>query len=160
MANSVICQGCGKLVSVEEKVVFNKQSYHLECAQQAKDRKELLDYICKIFHFKKPGPIVFRQLKSYLEKYPHYTYKGIHQALSYYYEVLNRPVKDEVRDWGIGIVPHIYDQAQEYYYGIQKQQERVAEEISQALSAEPEIKKIVITKKEKKQKDIYDLENL
>jgi hypothetical protein len=69
-------------------------------------------------------------------------------------------VKDEVRQWGIAIVPKVYDQAQEYFTNIRLRQERVAEEISDALSAQPEAQTIVIKKEPKKKKELYDLENI
>jgi hypothetical protein len=156
----VLCAHCDDFVSKEEAVKYEGKNYHPQCVETRKERDELLAYICKILEFKAPGPVVFKQLNQYFSQYPHYTYKGIQQALYYFYEVLKKPVKEEVRQWGIAIVPKVYDQAQEYFTNIRLRQERVAEEISDALSAQPEVQTIVIKKEPKKKKELYDLENI
>jgi hypothetical protein len=155
----VLCAECDDFVSKETKVRFNNKNYHPECAQKAQEKKELNDYICRKFAFKKPGPRVNSQITKYLEMYPYYTYKGILEALQYFYDVLNRPVPEKIDAMGIGIVPSVYDDAQKYYYSVAAKQERVAEEISEALSAEPQ-ETVIIIKKKKKEKKFYNLDEL
>jgi hypothetical protein len=105
---------------------------------------------------KAPGPRIYAQLKSFLEKYPHYTYEGIKQALMFFFEVQKKPI--DKANQGIGIVPYVYDSAQEYYNNITKRQERVATELSTALSVASQ--EVVVKKQQKKKKSLYDMENL
>ncbi len=62
------------------------------------------------------------QLKRFLGPQYNYTYKGIHQALLYYYDVTKHYVDMEFNN--IGIVPYYYDKAQVYFKKIEKARER------------------------------------
>ena len=154
--NIVKCSFCGNGVLKVEAERYKNKNYHAECAELQKQREELTEYICRLFSLKAPGPRIYTQIKSFLEKYPHYTYKGIKQALEFFYEVQKKPI--EKANQGIGIVPYVYDSAQEYFNGITMRQERVATEISSALSTVAQ--EVKVKKPEKKKKSLYDMENL
>ena len=62
------------------------------------------------------------QLKTYLGPKYHYTYKGIHHALQYYYEVTHHPISMEYNT--LGIVPYCYEKAQQYYSKIKEARDR------------------------------------
>lgn len=49
----------------------------------------------------------------YLGPKYNYTYKGIHHALQYYYEVTRHPISMKYNT--LGIVPYVYSKAEEYY---------------------------------------------
>ena len=66
--------------------------------------------------------MIARQLKLYLGPKYNYTYKGIHHALQYYYEVTNHPI--QMRFNTIGIVPYVYNRAEEYYKKISEARTR------------------------------------
>lgn len=156
MASIVKCSLCGNGVFKADAQRHKNKNYHVECLEVQLAKEELVDYICRLFSLKAPGPRIYTQIKTFLDKYPNYTYKGIQQALVYFYEVQKKPI--EKANQGIGIVPYVYDSAQEYYNNISMRQERVATELSSALSVVS--KEIIVKKKEKKQKNLYDMENL
>lgn len=86
--------------------------YHKNCATIKKEKIKLDEYICKIFQLKAVGPVNNRMMKEFVEKRG-YTYNGIYKALQYYYEVRKHSIdRAEER---IGIVPFVYNDAQEYY---------------------------------------------
>lgn len=154
--NIVKCSYCGTgVLKVDAKRHKNK-NYHADCLKIQLDKEELTDYICRLFSLKAPGPRIYTQIKTFLDKYPYYTYKGIKQALVYFYEVQKKPI--DKANQGIGIVPYVYDSAQEYYNNITMRQERVATALSSSLSIESQ--EIVVKKQEKKKKILYDMENL
>jgi hypothetical protein len=156
MANIVKCAFCGNGVIKAEAERYKNKNYHSECLAQLHAKEELTTYICRLFTLKAPGPRIYAQLKSFLEKYPHYTYEGIKQALMFFFEVQKKPI--DKANQGIGIVPYVYDSAQEYYNNITKRQERVATELSTALSVASQ--EVVVKKQQKKKKSLYDMENL
>ena len=153
---TVKCALCGLEIEKTEAIRYKAKNYHFDCEKKQEEKDNLYDYVCKLFSLKAPGPRIYSQLKQYSIQHPEYTYKGIIQALEYFYVVQNKP-KDKANG-GIGIVPYVYDAAQEYYNKKEKRQERVAENIVNSLEAQP----IIIKVKEKKQekKEIYDLDNL
>lgn len=154
--NIVKCSLCGNGVLKVDAQRHKNKNYHAECLAQQIDKEDLTDYICRLFSLKAPGPRIYTQIKTFFDKYPNYTYKGIKQALVYFYEVQNKPI--DKANQGIGIVPYVYDSAQEYYNNISMRQERVATALSSSLSVATE--EIVVKKQEKKKKSLYNIENL
>lgn len=96
---------------------------HLAChekaeahkTQEERDYDQLVRYINDIFNINEPYPKILRQIKEYKEKY-NYTYTGIYKTLVWWREVKGKPF-DNV-NYGIAIVPYIYQEATEYYYAI------------------------------------------
>lgn len=101
---------------------------HIECAEHAeeqltqeeKDKRELDDYIMKLFGTDFVEPRVQKQIKKYIE-INKYTYSGIKKALIYYYEVKHGNL--EKANGGIGIVEYIYSEAYRYYKSIWEAQQ-------------------------------------
>lgn len=154
--NIVKCAFCGNGVFKVDAKRYKNKNYHEECMNKQIEKENLTEYICKLFSLKAPGPRIYTQLKNFFEKYPNYTYKGIRQALEYFYEV--RKNKIDKANQGIGIVPYVYDEAENYYNGISQRQERVANELNNSLLVAPQ--EIKVQKKDKKKKNLYDLDNL
>lgn len=154
--NIVKCSYCGTGVLKADAQRHKNKNYHADCLEIQLSKEELTDYICRLFSLKAPGPRIYTQIKTFLDKYPYYTYKGIKQALVYFYEVQKKPI--DKANQGIGIVPYVYDSAQEYYNSITMRQERVATALSSSLSIESQ--EIIVKKQEKKKKTLYDIENL
>lgn len=160
MGRLVKCQYCKQDVDKNDAVRFDEKNFHEKCCQEYKDRKEIYKYVAHLFGFKsenRPGPVVIAQLKLFREKYPHYTFKGILNALIYFYEV-KKGSKKRANE-GIGIVPYIYDEAQEYFKRLNYKKEQIAETVSKQLEEESVILKVKKIN-EKKKKIFYDLENL
>ena len=159
MGRMVKCAFCKELVDKDICIRYNEKNYHQSCYNDYLDKKEILKYVARLFGFKnedKPGPVINSQLKTFMTKY-NYTYKGILNALVYFYDVKNGS-KAKANE-GIGIVPYIYDEAQTYYYNLHNKQEKVAQVIEKQLKEQPVILKIKKVE-EKKKKPLYDLESL
>lgn len=119
----VTCGGCGlKFDRVAEKAEFIKSRwYHQGCAQIKKDKMELDAYICKLFDLKAPGPTNNILIKKYKEQ-KGYNYKGIKNALQYFYEVRKHSTdKSEER---VGIVPFVYSEAEEYFNNLKRMEKK------------------------------------
>jgi len=160
MGRLVKCQYCQQQVDKDAAIRFEDKNFHKDCCEEYKDKKEIYKYVAHLFGFKsenKPGPVIISQLRTFREKNPYYTYKGILNALKYFYEVKHGSKKKA--NEGIGIVPFVYDEAQEYFRKLNYKQNKVAEEINKQLNKKP---KVLIVKKQenKKEKTYYNLEDL
>lgn len=156
MGRMVKCAFCDQLVDKDVAARYNSKNYHANCAEKQKDKDELLDYVCKLFGLKRPGPAIYSQLKNFMAKNSYYTFKGILNALTYFYEVKKNSTKNSKQ--GIGIVPYVYDEASEYYANISYKQHKIAKSVEKQLVTSP---KEIHVKKEtnsKKRKTLYELE--
>lgn len=118
------CYSCGLEVEKEEAEKVRNYNFHPLCAKEYREKLELQDYICDIFNYKKPGPRIQSQIKTFVRD-KGYTYRGIKKSLQYHYEVRNG---DKTKsNGGIGIVPYIYEEAKNYYRGLEGTAKRIAE---------------------------------
>ena len=94
----------------------------IEQSEENVDELQLRNYIDELWNKKANYPAIGRQLKIYLGPQYNFTYKGIHNALRYYYEITHHPVSMKYND--LAIVPYVYVKAQEYYEKIKNARER------------------------------------
>lgn len=162
MGRQVKCHLCGQLFDKDTGIRIDEKNFHKLCGNEYLDKKEIFKYVARLFGFKsetKPGPRITSQLKSFKQKYPHYTYEGILNALKYHFEIRKGSI-DKANE-GIGIVPYVYDEAQEFFTKLKNKQDRIAQVIEQQLEVKPEILTIKKTAEEKKKKQsLYNLEEL
>ena len=85
----------------------------IEQSEKNLDELQLRNYIDELWNKQANYQIIARQLKMYLSPKYNYTYKGIHHALQYYYEVTHHPISMTYNT--LGIVPYVYNKAEEYY---------------------------------------------
>jgi hypothetical protein len=159
MGRMVKCAFCQNLVDKDGSVRYNDKNYHSHCHKALLERKEVYKYVARLFGFKnedKPGPVINSQLKNFIEKY-NYTYTGMLNALKYFYEIKGGS-KDKANQ-GIGIVPYIYDEAQEYYAKMASKQEKVAQTIEKQLKEAPKVLKVKKVE-DKKIVGLYNFEEL
>ena len=80
------------------------------------DKEKLSLYIIKLYNLKDDYvlPKYMLQLSNFEKQY-NFTYSGMLKALKYWYEVKKNPVNNT---YGMGIIPHIYKQAYDYYYNL------------------------------------------
>jgi SPBc2 prophage-derived uncharacterized protein yorH len=156
MSKLVKCAGCGLQVDKNEAIRYKDKNFHKKCYEIQKDKDEIFKYVCELFGLKKPGPVIYSQLKRFMEKYPHYTYKGILNSLVYFYDVKHSSKKKS--NEAIGIVPYVYDEAQEYFNTVEKKKIAIANKIEKQLEVKPEIK-IIKKDNEVKKMKIYNLED-
>lgn len=159
MGRQVKCQLCGQLFDKDTGIRIDEKNFHINCGKEYTDKKEIFKYVARLFGFKsetKPGPRITSQLKSFREKYS-YTYEGILNALKYHFEVRKGSI-DKANE-GIGIVPYVYEEAQEYFKRFKNKQEKIAQSIGRQLEVKPEVLTIKKTSEEKKKKQtLYNLE--
>lgn len=94
----------------------------IEQSEKNLDEIQLKNYIDELWDKKADYPMITRQLKIYTGPKYKYTYKGIHHALQYYYEVTHHPISMDYKT--IGIVPYVYNKAEEYYKKISEARTR------------------------------------
>lgn len=164
MAHYVICSICKERFDRDKYpavLVSSRRYAHAACAgalspeetQKEKDRKELEQYIIKLFNLKHMDGRITLQIKKYLQDHPEYTYSGIKRTLQYFYEVKKNSI--EKANGGIGIVPWVYEEAKRYYYNQWLLSQKNADkDISMYV---PKIKKIRIKppKREPKRRRIF-----
>jgi hypothetical protein len=133
------CPFCRQQVGANESILVRKRHYHPSCLQQEQDEKKtkqelkdeirsaanndpnykkLVEYICELYELDHISPMIISQIDKYHERY-NLKYTGIQLSLQYYYETLKNPIKEQ---YGIGIVPSIYDKTKYFYL----QQKKVA----------------------------------
>ena len=122
----VKCAVCGKQFNREKEktVKYGARRYaHFNCAPDneivfdpSNDSKLVLeDYIMKLFQFEEMPQKVKKTITRMIKEYG-YTYDGILGSLIYFYEIKGNTT--EKSNNNVGIVPWIYDEAREYYAGI------------------------------------------
>lgn len=154
MGRLVKCAYCDGQVDKDIAERYNDKNYHADCCKKQKDRDELISYICNLFGLKKPGPVVYSQLKRFVEVQK-YTYEGILHSLQYFYDV--KKGSKQKANQAIGIVPYVYDEAQDYYTKLSYKQDKVAEVVSKQMEKTPVV--IRVKKQEIKEKPQYNLED-
>lgn len=128
----VKCGWCKEPLLDVEGVYDNPYYYHSDCYQSFLQKRELFDYICKVFKLRAPGPVNYKLRKDFIEQRG-YTDKGILRTLKYCFEI--RHIKPDGAKERIGLVPTYYLEAQTYWNA----QEAIARQA--ALSMEENIKK-------------------
>ena len=154
MARVYKCFECKENVLADDAVKADGHCFHPKCYGIVLDKKNLMAYICKLFGLKSPGPVIYSQRKTFMEKYK-YTDAGMLKTLQYLYEV--QKTKIEGAKERIGLIPYAYDEAQEYFKkeGIKKQE--IARKMADAIANQKtEIIYIKNIRKEEPKKDFID----
>lgn len=138
--HKVKCLYCGQVFDRDKQpfVQVSARRYaHYTCAisedeqkaQEEKDKDALYDYIKKLFNTTCIDVRIHKQIKQFKEEY-NYSYSGIRKALIYFYEVKGNSI--EKANGGIGIVPHIYKRAYDYYFALWQAQQKNEDKIVEA----------------------------
>lgn len=78
--------------------------------EESKQKRSLISYIEELFG-EKANAKTYTQIKNLMKDYPYFTYVGLEQSIRFFYEIKENPITNQ----GLGIVPYVYDQAQEYF---------------------------------------------
>lgn len=78
--------------------------------EESKQKRSLISYIEELFG-EKANAKTYTQIKNFMRDYPYFTYVGLEQSIRFFYEIKENPITNQ----GLGIVPYVYDQAQEYF---------------------------------------------
>jgi len=128
-AKSTTCFWCHKAIfSNQDDVIPMPQLpgkfVHKTCNEThpVDDKEELLLYLIQLYNLKDDYilPKFMLQLSDYEKNYQ-FTYSGMLKSLKYWYEVKKKPVN---ASYGLGIIPHIYKEARDYYYKLWQAQEQ------------------------------------
>lgn len=96
--------------------------------QAEKDYEALEMYIKDLFEIQVLNATITKQIKTFRENFD-LTYSGILSTLKWWIEIKKEKMED--KNYGIAIVPYIYDQAKDYYYNMWK-----AEQVNESLDLE------------------------
>lgn len=125
-AHYVTCIYCGARFNRDKELttqVSARRYAHKECAdkygqektQEEQDLEKLENYIMTLFNEPFINAKTRKQLRDYRKEY-NYTYSGMLKTLVYWYEVKGNSI--EKANYGIGIIPYIYNTACQYYYSL------------------------------------------
>lgn len=139
---------------------FHKECY-AEYKKQVDHRDELKKYILNMFDYKGLGPKINSQLKKYTEEL-NFTYGGILKALKYFYDIKGNSLAKA--NGGIGIVPYVYEEANNYFNKKELRDKMIDRRINEFKISETNKKKIVVQKSKlinKKEEDNdIDIDNI
>lgn len=159
MGRLVKCAFCGETVDKDVTIRHEDKNFHENCVEEHKAKKEIYAYVAQVFKFKsvnRPGPKIISQLKNFREKYG-YSYKQILIALQYHFDIQKGSVKNA--NEGIGIVPYVMEDALAYYERFTKKQEKIATNIAKQINNDT-VETITIKAKPRREKKLYDLDNM
>lgn len=124
MAHMVTCVYCNTRFDRDKEPfvqVAARRYAHSQCvpdfqkniSKQEEDYNNLINYIKTLYKTPAVLPTVIKQIKEFKQQYG-YTYTGMQKSLYWYYELKNNSVTKA--NGQIGIIPYIYNQANEYFY--------------------------------------------
>lgn len=150
---TVKCYFCG--LPAESATALRKESkaFHNDCYPEYYDRRELFKYCCNLWGLKAPGPLIARQAKDFRQK--GYKYRGMMLSLKYFYEIKHNDKNKYKGSETIGIIPHVYKEAEEYYGNILRKQQELAKQAKEVTKQEVTVVKL---KPIKKKPELYDFE--
>lgn len=164
MAKLPTCPICDKAINKaeEDHHIHSKKTYHINCFAKFELRKqhrlELLEYICDLYKIPVANGFILKQIKEYETQY-NYTLKGIQMTLQFFHEISGNPIGTTSAKYknakGIGIVPHVYDEAKDYFIRMQQIGKAAQVEINNTTE-------VVYTKppKQREKRKLIDIEGL
>jgi hypothetical protein len=107
----------------EEELKQKEQQKKISYLSNPEDEQlsSLEEYIKKIFDIPYISQKIKRQIQTYIRDY-NYSYEGIFKTLFYWYGLKGKSI--EKANNGLGIVPYIYDESQEYFKRINMAKEK------------------------------------
>lgn len=109
--------------------------------EEYKDKRAVISYLEQLTG-SKPTAKIYKLLEDYSKKYK-FTFSGMLRGLQYYYEVLDHSPEGDC----IGIVPYIYDEAQDYMLHLEEVQAANNNVTSAELASMYPTEKIRISRK-------------
>lgn len=155
----VTCAYCGcKTVDKlsQDYIQYKGKNFHRECGEKQKEKDNFYSYVCEVFKLKAPGPRIYNQGNSFIEKYG-YTYLGMQKTLYFIYAVKKHANDRPIESKSIGLIPYYYDEAQEYFKWIDKKKEMIRKEI---MSTTEEIISVKMAPRARKAKPAYTKEEI
>ena len=151
------CPHCNNEVK-EEDAIYNtktKRYYHEFCYNELLERKQLCDYVCELFSYKKPSVRIYQQMTSYHDK--GVSYSDMLLTLKYFYEIKKGDINKS--QGGIGIIPYVLEEAKEFATLEKLEQDKLIAKFEQNEQIK-EIKIIKVTEQHNKNKKQIDINSL
>lgn len=152
------CPFCNNEVN-EEEAIYNtktKRYYHEKCYNILLERKELIDYICELFGYKKPSVKVYQQMTNYYEK--GVSYADMLLTLKYFYEIKKGDINKS--QGGIGIIPYIINEAKEFSTLEQLEKDKLIKKFEANAATQKETLVIHVVEQQNKQRKNIDINML
>lgn len=152
------CPYCNNEVK-EEDAIYNtktKRYYHEQCYNVLLERKELVDYICELFNYKKPSVKVYQQMAKYHEY--GISYSDMLLALKYFYEIKKGDINKS--QGGIGIITYVLDEAKEFATLEEIEKQKLIEKFENNANNKKEILYVHVAEQCNKQKKNIDINAL
>lgn len=160
--NIKICFYCNKGIDISKEKYFKprvNRYAHEKCYKENYTEDDI--FISHIYELLKEVGIQYkfmeceRQRSNYIKQFG-YTNKGIFLALKYFY--IHK--KGDIKKSGgrIGIVPYVYEEAQEYYNKINKEKKEITRDIIEQIGKSKTVN--INYKTPKSYKNYIDIDNI
>lgn len=159
------CAYCKKEIKTTEPIQKKgNQKFHVKCYKvmieeryeksddEIQDKQILIEYINILYDRKETNPKTISQIDKYHLEFE-IPYRHMLLTLKYFYEIKDNKVEQK---YGIGIIPHVLEEAKEYYMSVQRSLE-TNEKKDVLKSVKPKKAKYTETPKEI---SLIDIENL
>lgn len=164
LKNRRVCLFCNEDIDIrsEKYTLVGNRYAHTSCYKEGASEEieainALYDYLAKEICIKVDYMKMKSQRKNFLKQNKSATDEGILNTLKYFYGIQKAPATKA--QGGIGIVPYLYEEAQEYYKNVDKKKEEIKNGIEKQLDLDKVI--VRITKPEKqKEKEYIDLDSI
>ena len=157
MAKHIVkCPICGKSFDANEEEFVktsNTRYAHKYCvehqeemkSQEQKDFDQLENYTKQLFQVETLTPRFYQLVRQYVKEFQ-FTYKGMFQALVYFYDIKQNPV--ERAKGSIGIIPYCYKEASDYFMLLWQARQRNENKVIKNYS--PEVEEVTIPRPQMK----------
>lgn len=105
-------------VQINNKRYAHKQCFENKSSQLNKEQLDLIElnnYINTVFKDEKNNFKTQKQIEKFKEEFG-YSYSGMLKTLKWWIDIKHNPI--EKMNGGIGIIPYIYQEAENYYYNL------------------------------------------
>ena len=168
MEKLLTCRKCHKVFTAkteEEGITWYSRSrgynYHMECWKELTDNSktktedEWIDLIFDLIMREIQGNYAFFRIKAQIDGFIKngMTAKGIYFACYYFFIVKKQAYKEE---YGIGIVPHVYEDSCNYWIEEERKKQGIMQEIVRLQKIEAGEARKIASKKPRKHKVIAE----
>lgn len=112
--NSISCVKIGRRYAHQECADKIQKGQQVQTIDPKNDQREFHDFVSDLYNKHCNWPLIQKQEKEYLEN--GLTYSGMKKTLYWWYQTLGHTI--ESSNGGIGIIPYVYKQAEQYYYNL------------------------------------------
>lgn len=164
------CSFCKKMLNANFSISMYYKGfyYHDECFEAFDDstlkgaeemfmrKKELVAYIRLLFKTNEISPKINAQIKRLIDS--NYTYEGITKTLEYFYEIKKNSL--EKSNNGIGIVPHVYAEARQWFLENYNRKQTIEKNSHKMIETGATVILVSVPEDDSVKRKMIDIENL